>query len=212
LNIIRDLKPENIVLDSNGFIKLTDFGLSKEGVYDNTSAKSFCGSLAYLAPEVLKRQGHGKSVDWYLFGVLMYEMLVGIPPFYTSVSKEVLFYNIQKGKLNFPEDISPDAKSLIIKLLNRNPNKRLGSGHLDANEIKSQSFFNGIDFNHILDKKFDPPKFPSSYKKLSEIKLKNNTKHNIVFNREVIEDMKNNIQCKGNQIEGWTFIDPNSQN
>ena len=88
--IFRDLKPDNVVLDADGHALLTDFGLSKEGVLDNEGAKSFCGSVAYLAPEMLKRIGHGKSVDWYLLGVLLYEMLVGIPPYFTN-NKEKLF-------------------------------------------------------------------------------------------------------------------------
>jgi serine/threonine protein kinase len=82
--IFRDLKPDNIVFDEEGHAMLTDFGLSKEGIQNNSAARSFCGSPAYLAPEMLKRQGHGKSVDWYLLGVLLYEMLVGIPPYYSN--------------------------------------------------------------------------------------------------------------------------------
>ncbi len=83
--IFRDLKPDNIVLNKDGHAMLTDFGLSKEGVLDpNQGARSFCGSVAYLAPEMLKRAGHGKAVDWYLLGVVMYEMLVGVPPYYAN--------------------------------------------------------------------------------------------------------------------------------
>ena len=91
--IYRDLKPDNIVFDSKGHALVTDFGLSKENVSGPTQAKSFCGSPAYLAPEMLKRSGHGKSIDWYLLGVLLYEMLVGIPPYYSN-NKEQLYENI----------------------------------------------------------------------------------------------------------------------
>ena len=91
--IFRDLKPENIVLDARGHVKLTDFGLSKENVGDLFNNTSFVGSIAYLAPEILKKQPHSKSLDWYLTGVLLYEMIVGIPPYYHN-NRKILFENI----------------------------------------------------------------------------------------------------------------------
>ena len=133
--IYRDLKPDNVVLDDDGHALLTDFGLSKEGVLDvSKGAKSFCGSIAYLAPEMLKRVGHGKSVDWYLLGVLLYEMLVGSPAYFSS-NKDELFNNIMNGPLKLPRSISTDAKNLMVSLLNRNPTKRLGAGPEGALEI-----------------------------------------------------------------------------
>ena len=93
--VFRDLKPDNVVIDYEGHIKLTDFGLSKEGVLEHiTGAKSFCGSVAYLAPEMIKKCGHGKAVDWYLLGVIMYELLVGVPPYYANNKYYLYFYFI----------------------------------------------------------------------------------------------------------------------
>jgi len=154
--IYRDLKPDNIVYDSAGHALLTDFGLSKEGVAGANQAKSFCGSPAYLAPEMLKRQGHGKSIDWYLLGVLLYEMLVGIPPYYSN-NKEQLYENIQRGPLKLPNFLSEEARSLLIALLNRNPHKRLGSSPAGANDIKKHIFFKEIDWNIVGDKKLPVP-------------------------------------------------------
>ena len=82
--IFRDLKPDNIVFDKDGHALLVDFFLSKDGMINDTQAKDFCGSPLYLAPEMLQKKGHGKSIDWYLLGVLLYEMLVGIPPYYSN--------------------------------------------------------------------------------------------------------------------------------
>lgn len=155
--IFRDLKPDNVVLDEDGHALLTDFGLSKEGVMDNISTKSFCGSVAYLAPEMLAKVGHGKAVDWYLLGVLIYEMIVGMPPYFTN-NRKALFENIKKGTLKLPMYLSNEVCDLISGLLQRNPQKRLGSGKTEAEEIKSHKWFAGVDWNIAMQKGLKPPK------------------------------------------------------
>merc|ERR1711937_1071322 len=104
--IYRDLKPENVLLAADGHVKITDFGFSKEGIKDNVSATSMCGTPEYLAPEILGKLGHGKAVDWYTLGALMYEMLTGLPPFYTR-DRAKLFERIRRGELAYPSYITP---------------------------------------------------------------------------------------------------------
>ena len=155
--IYRDLKPDNVVVDADGHAMLTDFGLSKQGISDNISAKSFCGSIAYLAPEMIKRRGHGKAVDWYLLGVILYEMIIGVPPFYSN-NKDQLFYNIEHMKPVIPPRVSQDAGSLIRKLLKKDPERRLGSR--GAEVVKRHHFFNEINWDDIYNKVQTPPLKP----------------------------------------------------
>jgi serine/threonine protein kinase len=98
---------------------------------------------------MLKRTGHGKSVDWYLLGVLLYEMLVGIPPYYSN-NKDQLYENIQNGPLKLPNFLSSEARSILIALMNRNPVKRLGAGHEDSDEIKRHAFFASINWDQAI--------------------------------------------------------------
>lgn len=158
--IYRDLKPENILLDAEGHVKLTDFGLSKEGIQDNFSAKSMCGTPEYLAPEILNKAGHGKAVDWYSLGALMYEMLTGLPPFYTR-DRDKLFERIRRGDLPYPTYISSVAKSLLESLLRGDPSKRLGGGPADGDEVKRHHFFGGIDWIALEQRRVAPPFRPN---------------------------------------------------
>jgi protein-serine/threonine kinase len=161
LNIIyRDLKPENILLDADGHVKLTDFGLSKEGIQDNFSAKSMCGTPEYLAPEILNKQGHGKAVDWYSLGALMYEMLTGLPPFYTR-DRDKLFERIRRGDLAYPTYITPVTKHLLQSLLMGDPAHRLGAGPTDGEQVKEHAFFSGIDWIAIQQRRVTPPFKPN---------------------------------------------------
>lgn len=160
------MKPENIVLDRNGHVKLTDFGLSKENVGNLFDNNSFVGSIAYLAPEILKKQPHSKSIDWYLTGVLLYEMLVGIPPYYNN-NRKILFENIQSGPLRIPHTMSLDARDLILNLLNRNPKKRLGASEADSEDLKKHQFFKGIVWDDVAKLKIEMPKIAVNHIKFT---------------------------------------------
>ncbi|CAM9125799.1 unnamed protein product, partial [Ectocarpus fasciculatus] len=155
--IYRDLKPENVLLDNDGNVRLTDFGLSKEGVSDHSSgANSFCGTPEYIAPEVLLRQGHGRAVDWWSLGALLFEMICGLPPFY-SKNRETMFQKIMTAELTFPSFMSDRAKDLLTRLLIRDPKLRLGSGPGDAEELKSHPFFSDINWERLSSGNIIPP-------------------------------------------------------
>eukprot|EP00299_Pterocystis_sp_00344_P001055 c1072_g1_i1.p1 GENE.c1072_g1_i1~~c1072_g1_i1.p1 ORF type:complete len:497 (-),score=124.33 c1072_g1_i1:87-1532(-) len=153
--IYRDLKPENLLLDVEGHIMLTDFGLSKEAVTRKNGARTFCGTPEYLAPEILRGVGHGKAVDWWSLGTLMFEMLTGLPPFY-SQNRKVMFERILKAELTFPSHIRPDARNLLTALLTRDPDKRLGSGPNDAWDIRNHPFFATLDWNKVYAREYKP--------------------------------------------------------
>ncbi|XP_055932617.1 ribosomal protein S6 kinase 2 beta-like isoform X1 [Argiope bruennichi] len=154
--IYRDLKPENILLGEDGHICLTDFGLCKESL-NNEKAFSFCGTVEYMAPEVINRRGHTTAADWWSFGVLMFEMLTGSLPFRSSNKKETM-NQILRARLQMPQYLSEPAQSLLRCLFKRNPDNRLASGH----EIRCHSFFASINFEKLLRKEVKPPFIPTA--------------------------------------------------
>ncbi|XP_073686416.1 ribosomal protein S6 kinase alpha-3 isoform X2 [Garra rufa] len=159
--IYRDLKPENILLDEEGHIKLTDFGLSKESIDHENKAYSFCGTVEYMAPEVVNRRGHTYSADWWSYGVLMFEMLTGTLPFQGKDRKETMTM-ILKAKLGMPQFLSSDAQSLLRSLFKRNPSNRLGAGPDGVEEIKRHPFYANIDWNKLFRREIHPPFKPAS--------------------------------------------------
>ncbi|KAL5017605.1 hypothetical protein ScPMuIL_007194 [Solemya velum] len=158
--IYRDLKPENILLDNLGHVKLTDFGLCKESISGGAVTHTFCGTIEYMAPEILTRSGHGKAVDWWSLGALMYDMLTGAPPF-TAENRKKTIDKILKAKLSLPPYLTNEARGLIKKLLKKSPQERLGGGADDGGPIKNHPFFRHIDWNDLLHRKVEPPFKPA---------------------------------------------------
>jgi len=154
--IYRDLKPENILLNNQGHIKLTDFGLCKEAIDENSVTHTFCGTIEYMAPEILTRTGHGKAVDWWSLGALMYDMLTGAPPF-TAENRKKTIDKILKGKLNLPPYLTPDARDLLRRLLKKQATQRLGGGVDDATPIKEHNFFRSLNWDDVMARRVEPP-------------------------------------------------------
>uniref|UniRef100_A0A2R8ZZR2 Ribosomal protein S6 kinase n=1 Tax=Pan paniscus TaxID=9597 RepID=A0A2R8ZZR2_PANPA len=133
--IYRDLKPENIMLNHQGHVKLTDFGLCKESIHDGTVTHTFCGTIEYMAPEILMRSGHNRAVDWWSLGALMYDMLTGAPPF-TGENRKKTIDKILKCKLNLPPYLTQEARDLLKK---------------------AHPFFRHINWEELLARKVEPP-------------------------------------------------------
>ena len=154
--IYRDIKPENILIDEDGYLRLVDFGMAKI-LEEDEKATSFCGTPEYLAPEIITGEGHNRSADWWSFGILMYEMFFGVPPFFCD-NQEKMFQLILKAELRFPKkiNISDAAKDLLQKLLIRDQDERLGAKS-GFNDIKEHAFFKGFDFNALENRKIVAP-------------------------------------------------------
>ncbi|KAK4523006.1 hypothetical protein GAYE_PCTG33G0896 [Galdieria yellowstonensis] len=146
----RDLKPENILLDKNGHVRLADFGLCRHlSSLSNCRTNSFCGTRAFLSPEMLRCESYGFSVDVWSFGVLLYDMLCGKSPFYHKNRSE-MYRRIKGMPLSFPKDISDEARSLLCALLERDPEQRLGCSCEGVGEIKKHPFFADVDWDQIV--------------------------------------------------------------
>ena len=203
--IYRDLKPENILLDSQGHVKLTDFGLSK--IFENEDDKAYtvCGTPQYLAPEILLRKGYDKAVDWWSLGCVLYEMLYGRLPFKLKKGQKISL-NIYKEEIAFDKKISEEAKDLIVNLLIFDPKSRLGSGVDGGEKIKNHNFFKGVNWKDVWDRKLEPP-FVPNLKSDQDLKYFDSS-----FTDESVGSLlgKNSLKERGfsNEYSGFSYLAP----
>ncbi|KAF2748115.1 Pkinase-domain-containing protein [Sporormia fimetaria CBS 119925] len=153
----RDLKPENILIDAEGHLKLVDFGFAKK--VENRETYTLCGTPEYLAPEVIRNTGHGTAVDWWAFGILVYEFLVGQPPFWDQNPMKI-YEQIVEGRLRFPSAMSSDARDLISGLCTVDTSKRLGNIQGGAKTVKAHPWFKNIDWDALYHRRNKGPIVP----------------------------------------------------
>ncbi|KAF7168789.1 hypothetical protein CNMCM5623_001763 [Aspergillus felis] len=155
--VYRDLKPENILLDADGHIKLVDFGFAKQ--INDRETYTLCGTPEYLAPEVIHNSGHGLAVDWWALGILIYEFLVGQPPFWDQNPMRI-YEQIVEGRLRFPSSMSPAAQNIISCLCKTNPSERLGHISGGSARVKAHPFFEEINWDDLFHRRMKGPIIP----------------------------------------------------
>lgn len=190
--IYRDLKPENVLIDKKGYIRITDFGLSRIDPKNSNDAKSICGTPEYLAPEIILKVGYGSAVDWWTLGSIIYEMLVGLPPFYTNDRQE-LFDKIKFSSPTYPSFLSAKAKNLLEALLKKTPESRLGS----SSPVRNHPWFEDVNWTALYEKKYEAPFVP----KISDDNDLNN------FDKEFTEMPINSMSMGESQAKNFKNYD-----
>ncbi|KAL1116873.1 hypothetical protein AAG570_005342, partial [Ranatra chinensis] len=158
--VYRDLKLDNILLDFDGHVRIADFGMCKLQIYLDKTADTFCGTPDYMAPEIIKGQKYNQCVDWWSFGILLYEMLVGQSPF-SGCDEDDLFWCICNKRPHIPRYLSSQAKGILLSLLEKDWTKRLGSSENGAVEVMNHEFFDGLAWHSLERRALEPPFKPS---------------------------------------------------
>src|SRR5690554_1306826 len=158
--VYRDLKPENLLIDRDGHMKIADFGFAKKlRPEDSYRTWTLCGTPEYLAPEIIQSKGHGKAVDWWALGILIYEMLAGFAPFYADEPYGI-YRKILDGRIKFPSHFSIEAQGIVTHLCTADRSKRLGCGKEGALEVRRHPWFRGVDWDKMLRREVKVPYIP----------------------------------------------------